>query len=278
MGKKKKSHDEGHADESWLLPYSDMMTLLLALFIVMFASSSVDEAKYNAVMESMYRAFGGTSETGNPIDIGTVGDFTGGTGEEEITFSDLYAALMKAVEQSEYKDNIEVTHEEGSITVHFSDSVLFMPNSATMTSSGNEVLKTIGNIFIDLNQLIGHIEIEGHTAFIGEEADKTMDAWKLSSDRAIVVLEYFAIGMGFDQAKLHMAGYSHFVPVASNDTEEGRAKNRRVELCITPAEGYSGEVVKAISPDSSMSASSEQDGSTESSLSPASENAASSTP
>jgi chemotaxis protein MotB len=247
MKRKHKGHDEGHADESWLLPYSDMMTLLLALFIVMFASSSVDEQKFNAIMESMYEAFGGTVEVGNPIDIGVVGEQSGGDGAEELTFDDLFEALLKAVEQSQYRDNIEVVANDGSIVVQFNDSVLFMPDSSTMTVTGHEVLLTIGSIFIDLNQLIGHIEIEGHTAFIGEEADATAEAWRLSSDRAIAVLEYFAFELGYGQEKLHIAGYSHFVPVATNDTEEGRAKNRRVELLITPSDGYVANIKSAIS-------------------------------
>jgi chemotaxis protein MotB len=257
MKHKKKGHDEGHVDESWLLPYSDMMTLLLSLFIVMFASSTVDEAKFNAIMESMYSAFGGTQEVGNPITIGAVGEMTGGDGEQEMTFSDLYAALLNAVESSDYSENIDVVNQGGSIIVQFNDSVLFSPDSAIMTDTGGNVLGTIGDIFIDLDSLIGHIEIEGHTAFIGDAADQTMEAWKLSSDRAIVVLEYFALQMGYDQSKLNTAGFSHFAPVASNDTEEGRAKNRRVELYITPADGFANQVVGAISPTASAPATSE---------------------
>jgi chemotaxis protein MotB len=221
---------------------------LLALFIVMFASSSANDEKFNAVMESMYRAFGGTSEVGNPIDIGVSGEFSGGDGEGALTFEDLYEALLEAVEEGGQQGKIDVKNAGGSIVIQFNDSVLFMPDSATMTSSGVEVLQTIGNIFSDLNQIIGHIQIEGHTAYIGEEADLTMDAWRLSSDRAIAVLENFAFDMGYDQSKLHIAGYSHFAPIAANDTEEGRAQNRRVELRITPAEGYAAEVEKAVRP------------------------------
>ena len=236
MSKKKKGHGGDHVDESWLLPYSDMMTLLLALFIVMFASSNVDQEKYNAVMESMFTAFGGTTDTGSPTNTWQISPFPGDSGnvEDALTFSDLYVALEQAVEETEYMDYIEVINGEDAITVRFSESVLFTPDSAVMTSQGNEVLQVIGTILVDLHSLIGHIQIEGHTAFIGEEADRFMTAWELSSDRAIVVLEYLTFQIGFDQSQLNVAGYSHFVPVASNDTEDGRSRNRRVELRITP--------------------------------------------
>lgn len=262
MRHKKKGHDEAHADESWLLPYSDMMTLLLALFIVMFASSTVDEAKYNAMMESMYTAFGGTIDSGNPVDIGQVDFSSMSPSEENLTFSDLQDALTKAVIESGYKNSIEVIDGGDFITVRFSEAVLFTPDSAIMTAEGSEALQTIGDILLKLHALIGQIQIEGHTAFIGEEADKTMAAWDLSSDRALIVLEYLINRVGYDQSKMNMAGYSHFVPVASNDTAEGRARNRRVELRILPdAIAAANEAATASQADQAEGSSEAQSGS-----------------
>lgn len=188
-------------------------------------------------MASMHSAFGRSSEA--IVSAGqapSVGEGEGGGIPEggELSFSDLYETLNRAVEERGYQGRVEVL-EGGSefVTVRFSESVLFKPDSPVMMSQGETALEAIGTILLETQKEIGHIEIGGHTAFIGEEADQSMFAWELSSNRAITVLHFFYSNLGFAQEKMNIAGFSHFVPVAPNDTEQSRAKNRRVELRIT---------------------------------------------
>ena len=130
MARKKRSapHEE-HPDESWLLPYSDMMTLLLALFIVMFAFSSVDKEKYNAMMESMYTAFGGTTDVGSPVPLPYPSENKPSQGEIEemeemlaqgvsAPLNNFYSSMNSYIDSNELNSSVSVEYEgEGLLVV-----------------------------------------------------------------------------------------------------------------------------------------------------------------
>ena len=124
-------HEE-HVDESWLLPYSDMMTLLLALFIVMFAVSSVDKEKYNAVMESMYTAFGGNANSGLPTEpYPGAGTLPSQSALEEMTgagqgaLSNLYNSLNDYVQANNLSGSISVERQGDDVLVVLKNDVFF---------------------------------------------------------------------------------------------------------------------------------------------------------
>ncbi|MDR1322607.1 MAG: flagellar motor protein MotB [Gracilibacteraceae bacterium] len=234
MAKKKQSEPEKDNAERWLLTYSDMITLLLALFIMLYAMSTIDAQKYAQIARSIAGAFEGGSGDLPDVGDGPAGEspsIDGEDPEQPAEFSDLYERLTSEVAANELSDLVDVLQKDDSIIVRFKDSVLFFADSPQMRPEGQVVLTKIGTILADMSVAIGHVRIEGHTADTGME---NVSAFDLSAQRATTVLAFIVVEDRFPQAKASIAGYSHYVPIAENATEEGRARNRRVELLITP--------------------------------------------
>jgi chemotaxis protein MotB len=233
MAKQKIPEPEKDNAERWLLTYSDMITLLLALFIMLYAMSTIDAVKYAQIAESIAGAFEGGSGELPDIGSGPVGEspVDGAEADQPASFSELYNMLQEQVQDNSLQDVIELIQNDDSIIVRFKDFVLFYPDSAQMSPAGQEVLASIGNILSEMSPTIGHIQIGGHTAEVGPE---TVNGFQLSAARAVAVLIYLTNNELFPQSKTEVVGYSHYVPLAENDTEEGRSRNRRVELLITP--------------------------------------------
>ncbi|MPN44703.1 hypothetical protein SDC9_192268 [bioreactor metagenome] len=110
--------------------------------------------------------------------------------------------------------------------------MLFYPDSPVIKSDNVQVLKFIGDILNEIDPLIQTIEIGGHTASTGEPTSSFF-SWELSSDRAISVLKYLVRTCDLPESKMTVSGYSRYHPIASNDNEESRQLNRRVEIKIT---------------------------------------------
>jgi len=238
--KRRPEEEEKDNSERWLLTYSDKITLLLAVFIVMYSMSVADAEKFKSVAGAMKTAFTGEAVVDTqPQDTpGQPGDENGN--EAVVSFEQLYEQLLDNITQNGYDESISVTQEDNSIIIRFNEAVLFYPDQANFLPDGHNVLGNISGIIKNLEQCIGHIQIEGHTANTDPNndynADTTMFAWQLSCDRSLAVLQYFSDNKIIPQRKLSVVGFAHYKPVTTDNTEEGRAKNRRVELRITRAE------------------------------------------
>jgi chemotaxis protein MotB len=248
MAKKRREEEEKEANnERWLLTYSDMITLLLVLFIVMYTMSTVNSAKFKAMAEQMGQAFGGTidlpkigmppgktkgtggsAETPHPTASSTQGNAT-----VKDQFQKVYQLLKQNVAAKGYQNKIIIDRGDSFILIRFKDSVLFYSDSAKMRADGVVILKYISDTLVSINSLIKKIQIEGNTAMIGPDDKYKLFAWQLSADRAIAVLTYMVQKSELTQDKMTIAGFSHYNPIASNATEAGQAMNRRVDVKIT---------------------------------------------
>lgn len=231
-------HEE-HADESWLLPYSDMMTLLLALFIVMFAVSSVDQEKYNAMMESMYTAFGGTTNSGQPNEPGGGG---GGGGIGNI-FADgkpgglgsLYLSLNEYVDDEDLSNSIEVQYQGDDVLVTLKNDSFFKPGSAELSPQMREQAHAIAAL-LEKNQDPDkpfEIVVAGHTDNVPHNTPEYPSNWYLSLMRAANFLSAIFEETSLNASHFSARGYGEFAPVATNETVDGRQQNRRVEVLIS---------------------------------------------
>lgn len=232
------SHDEGHANhERWLLTYADLITLLLALFVVLYSMSSINISQYNAMMESFGEVLGSTEPppSDTPEGVSPVSEAPSSPPAEQPTSENAMDSIVEEInafiEENGYQDKISLIKGDNYILFQFSDSVLFYPDSAKLLPDAYHVLDFVAEILIDYDQYISSIEISGHTADDGEKVNDTF-AWQLSADRAIAVLNYLA-SAGVDESKMYIVANSSYKPIASNETEEGRAQNRRVEIKIT---------------------------------------------
>ncbi len=238
-------HDEG--SERWLLTYSDMITLLLALFIILYSMSTVNAKKVAQMAESFKTALHTSSTvagtgTGTGDGTGTkkgTGAVIGGTAVSPDALDEVYNILQNYVNKNNLGNQVGLVNSDTYVKIHLKDALMFIPDSAQMLPSSTPVLQEIEKAIAQVYDRVDYITISGHTADVGEHS-VTSDqvSWRLSTERAINVMNSF-VGYGLTQDKISIEGFAHFSPIASNSTPEGRAKNRRVEITIVknPAKG-----------------------------------------
>lgn len=213
--------------------YADMMNNLLVLFMVLYAMSVMDLEKFKALAEQFNENLSPTkTEVTVPSESGTATEDSSENEESAQEFDALYEKLKTGIEENGYDEFIELEKGDSFIKFKFKDNVLFYPDSSSMRPDGVLVLQYVGSLLTDVSQYTETIEIGGHTAQTGQEAQITTFAWELSADRAISVLQYLVKNCGLMQSKMSIAGYSHYDPIGDNSTEDGRAVNRRVEIKV----------------------------------------------
>lgn len=210
MRKRRKTHYEGPSHERWLISYADFITLMFTFFAALYALSSIDKAKVESFSGSLKQAFKVIDE---PIPL-----------YEERTRT-LVQDISKNIQGIE---GITVKTDPRGVVVTFSDAVLFASGSSEIKQEAFDVLEKLSK---SINKVPGRIIIEGHTDNVPISSGKYASNWELSTARAASVLHFF-ITKGADPNRFSIAGYGEYRPVASNETEDGRAKNRRVELVI----------------------------------------------
>ncbi|MDY6843952.1 MAG: OmpA family protein [Thermodesulfobacteriota bacterium] len=158
--------------------------------------------------------------------------------EEDIKgMKGIYENLLKDMKSEIEEDKIEITQLKGKLKVNMLDEILFDSGKTTIKTQGVEVLERVGNILLNIHDKT--INVEGHTDDVPigfNLSDKYPTNWELSAARATNVARYLVEKIGIDPRLLSATGYGEYQPVASNDTEEGRAKNRRIEIVLIPKE------------------------------------------
>ena len=229
---------------AWLNTYADMITLVLTFFILLFAFSQINAKKYSDLANAL--SGGNKNKIQAPEDYQPGGDFPGtgeNSGENSSENSDnseaeakesldsLYNILTNYVSDNKLEGDVSLARIGDEIFIRFGDKILFDGYSSAIKQSGKDILDTL---VLGLEEAQNHIEsinIAGHTAKVENESVE-IDR-KLSSARATEVLLYIQNKDILDAAKLTAVGYGLYKPIASNDTPEGRAQNRRVEIYIT---------------------------------------------
>lgn len=231
--KKKPEKPENH--ERWLLTYSDLITLLMIFFVIMYAMSNVDAAKYKQVSESLSAAMGGgktlignedavsISEKAKPIN-----DQVKEKAEDE-KLEKLKSQVDKYLENNGMKGSVTTQVDERGLIVSMNDTLFFDTGRADLKPEFQKRLIEIGKM---LNQLNNYIRIEGHTDNIPINNSEFSSNWKLSCARAANVTEFLIFNAGIPPQKLSAVGYGEYRPILDNSTEEGRSKNRRVDIII----------------------------------------------
>lgn len=245
--KRKKVRHEEHMDESWLIPYADLMTLLLATFIVLFAMSSVDATKFQQLSKAFNDIFtGGTGvmdfssptdgdpNSGNRDEGAVLGDKgKGSLGEkDQKELSELQERVNQYIQKNDLEEKLGTSLTGEGLLVTIRDNVFFESGSADVRGEDKQVAKEIGDLIV--MDPPRSIIISGYTDNIPISTSTYSSNWDLSVMRAVnfmkILLENDKLNPEWFSAK----GFGEFKPVASNNTPEGRAKNRRVEILIAP--------------------------------------------
>lgn len=226
----------GGGGANWMDTYGDMVTLLLCFFVMLYSMSTMDKAKWVALVESfnpdaVTEQNPGGHEVSN-TDSEEVPALTQAQVDADI--EELYQAMQAYVQQENLTAQVSVTKGDGYVFVSFDNTVFFEGNRYTLREEGKKVLDEVAQCIADVSSSVEEVRVLGHTAqeVPGSPNDPTADRF-LASNRAAVVTVYLQEKNIVDPARLVSVGYGEWRPVAENDTSEGRAQNRRVELLIT---------------------------------------------
>jgi chemotaxis protein MotB len=251
MARRKEHSSPNH--ERWLVSYADFITLLFAFFVVMFATAKTDANKARAVSESVKKAlegesfkseisllFGGkddlkieapTPKPASGEDKLKAGDTSG------LTLSKLLPILSQALQQEIQSGRLALHMTPRGLTISFTQTALF-------PSGGDEIAPdfypTIQKITDAMNMVPNPARAEGHTDSVPIHTSRFRSNWELSAARSIALVELLT-QFGVAHERLSIGGYGDTAPIDKNDTEEGRRKNRRVDIVILNQTGAKGE-------------------------------------
>jgi len=238
---RKKKHEEHVNHERWLVSYADFITLLFAFFVTLYAISQVDAKKLGKLMQSMQAAFESrVFEPGSPklsLSDGRQKGFEQQTLVEPISPLVNPSPSMKAIEaaihskliRQSVSETVRLRQEQRGLIVSLTEAGFFNPGEAELRGTSLTVLDAIAESLLTVPY---QIRIEGHTDNVPIKTARFPSNWELSTARATYVLSYMTSHFNFKPSRLSLAGYGEYRPVASNETAEGRASNRRVDLVI----------------------------------------------
>lgn len=227
--RRRQEESSGGAPE-WLTTYSDMMTLLLCFFVLLFSFSSVDAERFQSIMKS-FQGGSGVLNGGTSLDI--LPNLVEDDLETDSELEDLKGYLEEYSDSLGLGDKLIIQPEERGIVIRFMDNVLFDSGSADIKKESFEILKAVAEILNREEFSNKQIKIEGHTdSEPMYRPPRFPTNWELSSARATNVLRYLVEIGNIDGKRTSSAGYSYYREIAPNDTPENKAKNRRVDIVI----------------------------------------------
>ena len=242
MAKKRNEEPKGGLP-GWMATYGDLVTLLLCFFILLFSMSSVDVTKYKAVAESFEGRFGilhggkavidrtPVPSVSAPDNKPTATPASGSNTSEYEKATQISNQIKQYLVQSNMDQVVLVSHTSNYVKLTFAGDLLFDSGEATI-AHGEKVLETINQIMIKGGYTKYMLNIKGHTDNVPMNSSKYPSNWYLSSARAIAVGEELMKKYNYNATRISCTGYGQFKPIATNTSEEGRAKNRRVEFEI----------------------------------------------
>ncbi len=253
---RKKRQEEHENHERWLISYADFITLLFAFFVVMYAVSSVNEGKYRVLSDSLSAAFSDPARSMSPIQVGQIsrGQGSSEVGEGEGSgilslpqipnlsenqtvedhkqgvevLNDISSLIEGTLSEFIERGDIEITRNDLWVEIDIKSRVLFPSGMATLHPEAIKILRSLSAI---LKSYKNPIHVEGFTDSIPINTIIFPSNWELSASRAASVVHLFT-QTGIDPARMAAIGYGQYRPIASNDTPEGRSRNRRVVLVV----------------------------------------------
>jgi chemotaxis protein MotB len=229
-------HEEHENHERWLVSYADMMTLLFALFVVLFAISSLNKSKIDAFASSMVKqkAIGQPMIT-TPNPIKDPIDPKPGQPVTRAQLDKLKKELEDALARAGVSKGAKIQIDAKGLEISLTDGVLYDSGQAVLLPNGRKILTVIGP---KLQTFDNPVQVEGHTDNTPIRNSRYPDNWELSSARANTVVRFFLSGYHLDPERLQASGFADTHPLVPNDSPAHKATNRRVVVVIVaPATG-----------------------------------------
>lgn len=263
---RKKKHEEHTNHEAWAIPYADLMTLLLAFFVVMYAVSVVNEGKFRVMSESLIEAFNGSSRVIAPMPptrvrphnvtpaiarpAGLAGSVAvpinlaipphpertlegeshdkGGQGSKPENLGHIESQVRKALQPMIDRKLVVVRHTADWLEIEIRTDILFPSGVAQLSDSANAVLQGLATI---LARFANQLRVEGFTDDVPISTAQYPSNWELSAARAASVARLFSSN-GIAPERLGIIGWGEMRPIADNATADGRNQNRRVLVVV----------------------------------------------
>ncbi len=223
---------------SWMITYSDMITILLCFFMVFFILSAtetdtlqelqlrlttqvsdLDQEVNRLTMENTQLQQEKQLLTQNLLGVSTLTQGVSGSREDFIVF----------LRDNDLMEQVQILENDKGLMIRFKEGVLFGSGSATVSAQGLELMKHIG---LKLQEIPNAVVVEGYTDNVPISTAEYPSNWELSSARAITVARYLIYDIGVEEERISVTGYGEQHPIDSNDTAEGRANNRRIEITV----------------------------------------------
>jgi len=237
--KRRRNLDEG-SGSNWLTTYSDMVTLLLTFFVLLFTFSTIDVMKFQKMLLS-FRGAIGVMESGRSFQEDEA-VFSGRTrvdaGESRVQTTDIMKVaqrIRETIREQGLQQDVTVAVNERGVVVSIAEGLLFRTGAYELRPEGVEVIASVGNI---LQEIENQVSVEGHTdnvpfrrgGFVG-------DNWALSSLRAARIVAVLEERSGIEARRLQSVGFGPSRPIMPNDTPEHRQMNRRADIVILSQNG-----------------------------------------
>ena len=222
----------------WMATYGDLVTLLMCFFVLLFAFSSIDAQKFEAVMQSFQGSAGvlsgGKALSEAPLVFDGMPESQTSSQQviEQNKLENLKEQVEQYLEENQMGAMVDIELEDRGLVIRFKDNVLFDPGSATIKAGSFPILDFLSEL-LSTDELINEeIRVEGHTDNVPNISTLYPSNWELSTARATNVVRYFVEQSSFLPGRLSAAGYSEYHPISTNDTAEGRSANRRVDIVV----------------------------------------------
>jgi chemotaxis protein MotB len=270
VARKKKKHEDHVNHEAWAIPYADLMTLLLAFFVVMYAVSVVNEGKYRVMSNSIIEAFNGSSHVIAPMPqtrvqphnvdpaiaspqslpgaattpvsvpipappqmVRAVDTRSAAQSQERRNLESIRDQVQRALQPLIDKQMVIVRKTTSWLEIELRTDILFASGAARLSPDANDILDNMASI---LKPFPNSVRIEGYTDDRPINTALYPSNWELSAARAASVARLFS-EQGVDPARLGIMGWGEYRPSADNTTADGRNHNRRVLIVVLSEEG-----------------------------------------
>jgi chemotaxis protein MotB len=247
MSRRRKVHQAHANHERWVISYADFITLLFAFFVVMFATANADQGKARAVSEAVKAALSQSKEAKvvEMVKEAVEADKAGAGKPEDVKkeLAPVAKLLREQLRPEIAKGQIELKMESRGLVISFRQAALFDSGADVVKPSAIESISKVAHAVVGIpNQ----VRLEGHTDNQPIHNDRFNNNWELSSARSIAMLQMMTTRFGIPVQRLAVAGYADVEPVASNDSDDGRARNRRVDVVILSSQAATREASASV--------------------------------
>lgn len=244
MSRRKRKESKSSSSPAWMTTFSDLMTLLLTFFILLYSFSNLDVVKFQSMAKALQSALTGQESViifDNDTPPGEIPIEEMNQSPEDLSESlsnetrEIYETVYNFIEKEGLEAEVTLRADRRGVIIDIKDTILFDSGQATLKTTSKKILGKVTKL---INEFENKIIIEGHTDNVPISSRQFPSNWELSVIRATTVVRYFAEEKNIDPKRLSVGGYGEYNPIAANDNGKNRSLNRRVNiLIVTTQEG-----------------------------------------